>query len=387
MNLKIYEKTRYQNIYRHKKNKNYVVIFSNPKTSISIIDWKKIYRIEDSLKIRDNLKIKNQKKAELKYNGNFDELWEKYIYYCKYVVKQAYNTWHKKEKIYNKHLKNKLDKRLTKILDDDIIKLVEQSNTTDKQKNEILKALRCFFNWCIDEDYLVNSPISKIKNYKVSKNKMKYWLPIYVKSFFDFINNYINDVSISPKKKEMAYRVKILVLLEFTLGDRVGETRALGFNSIDKNNCSIGVYHSIEYDPNSDDFLGTTKTYWSQRELDISNKVIEEIDDYKDYLLNELGYDVHDDSLIFFNYTTKRPYSDCTLRDSFYYFCDLAGVPHIRLYDLRHTYVATMMAEGKELYHISEKLGHTDFSTTVNEYGHLSNQVRKEIALITDKYI
>ena len=46
-----------------------------------------------------------------------------------------------------------------------------------------------------------------------------------------------------------------------------------------------------------------------------------------------------------------------------------------------------MMSEGKELYLISERLGHTNYSTTVNKYGHLSNKVRKEVALATDKYL
>ena len=67
--------------------------------------------------------------------------------------------------------------------------------------------------------------------------------------------------------------------------------------------------------------------------------------------------------------------------------CDEAKVRKIRMYDLRHTYVATMMAEGKELYLISERLGHSSYATTVNKYGHLSNQVRKEVALVTDKYL
>lgn len=56
------------------------------------------------------------------------------------------------------------------------------------------------------------------------------------------------------------------------------------------------------------------------------------------------------------------------------------------MYDLRHTYAATMMSEGLELYHISERLGHTNYNTTVNKYGHLSNEKRKEIAKTTDKY-
>lgn len=46
-----------------------------------------------------------------------------------------------------------------------------------------------------------------------------------------------------------------------------------------------------------------------------------------------------------------------------------------------------MMAEGKELYLISERLGHINYSTTVNKYGHLSNKTRKEIAKVTDKYL
>ena len=57
------------------------------------------------------------------------------------------------------------------------------------------------------------------------------------------------------------------------------------------------------------------------------------------------------------------------------------------MYDLRHTYVALMMADGWELYHISKRLGHSNYSTTVNKYGHLENKVRKEIAKTTDKYI
>ena len=63
-----------------------------------------------------------------------------------------------------------------------------------------------------------------------------------------------------------------------------------------------------------------------------------------------------------------------------------AKVKSIRLYDLRHTYVATMMAEGQQLYYISSKLGHSNYNTTMNKYGHLSDETRKEIEINTDKY-
>lgn len=68
-------------------------------------------------------------------------------------------------------------------------------------------------------------------------------------------------------------------------------------------------------------------------------------------------------------------------------FCEFCEVSKIRMYDLRHTYVATTMLEGKELYQISSRIGHSNYSITVNKYGHLSTEIRKEIANSTDKYL
>ena len=103
------KKTRYQNIYRHKKNKNYVIMMSKPvKTSIATIDGKKIMKIEDSLKIRDNPKIKVQKGLEVTYKEDFYNLWEKYINDYKNIQRQSYNTIKKKEIMYNRYVKDKI---------------------------------------------------------------------------------------------------------------------------------------------------------------------------------------------------------------------------------------------------------------------------------------
>ena len=139
MDLKRYEKTRYQNIYRNKKNKNYMIMISNPKTTIGIVNGKKIYDIEEAKKIRDNPKIRLQKESEIKTKNNFDELWEKYIYDCKYVKKLAYNSIIKKEKTYNKYLKNKFDKPLSKLTKEIFVKFINEIETTDKKKNEVIK--------------------------------------------------------------------------------------------------------------------------------------------------------------------------------------------------------------------------------------------------------
>lgn len=386
MNLKVYERTRYQNIYRHKKNKNYVIMISKPvKSSISKINDKKIFTLEEAVKIRDNPKVRLQKSAEIKCSDNFDELWDKYTNHCKYELKLAYNTMKRKEKLYNRYLKGKIKKKITKLTKNDIAIFIDGLNCSDKQKNHTIKILKAFFNYLIKEEVIISSPVANIKKYKVEKPEMKFWSAEELKKVLETLNKDINDSDILTKRK--AYRTKVLIMINFSLGDRIGETRALTFDSFKKNLNIVEIKHSINYNPNDCNFLSTTKTYHSQRELDVTDKLISEIENYKIFIDKELGCRVKDDDLIFFNYSTNKPYSDVTLRKDFYYYCDKAEVSRIRMYDLRHTYVATMMSEGKELYHISRRLGHTNYSTTVNEYGHLSKKTRKEIAKITDKYI
>ncbi len=386
MDKKVYEKTRYQNIYRHKKNKNYVISISKPvKTSISSIDGKKIFKLEEALNIRDNKKIKFIKGTEAKYKDNFDDVWGEYIYSCKNVKKLAYNTISRKEKMYRKYLKNAFNKRISKITKQDMVTFINNMNSTKKQKNEMLRCLKAFFNWCIKEERLVLSPVANILPYKVEKQEMKYWTP---KELSQFLNALETDISSKVYiDVARAMQIKIFTLIQFSLGDRVGETRALSYDCFDTVKKTVSIKHSINYDTKSNDFLSNTKTYGSQRTIVISDKLIDVVQEYKNFLVENTDYDIKDTDLIFFNYSTKRPYSDITLRKKFYYYCDKANVTRIRMYDLRHTYVATMMAEGKELYHISERLGHKNYSTTVNKYGHLSHEVKRELAEVTDKYI
>lgn len=384
MDKKIYEKTRYQSIYRHKKNKNYIIMMSKPvKTSIASIEGKKIMKLEDAIKVRDNPKIKLQVGLEVVYKEDFDSLWDKYMDDCINTQRQAYNTTRRKEIMYNKYTKNKFNKKVSKITEKDMIHFINNMDCSIKQKNQMIKELKTFFNWCIKENYLLISPMRNIKKYKVEKSEMKYWTPEELSVFLSTIDNDIlNNINI-----EVAYRTKIFTLINFCLGDRVGETRALTFDCFDEKLEIVKIKHSINYDRNSNDFLSDTKNYHSQREINITSKLIEEVKKYKLFLINFCDYDVKDNAIIFYNYQSKKPYSDVSLRKAFYNYCNKANVSKIRMYDLRHTYVATMMAEGKELYHISERIGHSDYSTTVNKYGHLSNKTRKEIAAITDKYI
>ena len=385
MDLKKYKKTRYQNIYKSVKSGNYVVMINKPvKTSISRINGEKIFKIEEALKVRDNPKIKLQKKAEIVNKDDFDILYSKYINNCKNIKKLAYNTILRKEKTYNKYLKNKVKFKVINANKESWAKFIDKANTTNKQKNEIIKQLRAFYNWLIQEEISITNPMTKIQKYKIEKREMKFWIPEELKAFMKVVNEDIKSDNILIKKK--AYLIRTLVIIGFSLGNRIGESRALTFDCINKNNNTLTIKHSINYDTKSNDFLSSTKTYESQRTIDITDTLINAIDEYKNFLIHELNYPVKENSIILFNYSNNKPYSDVALRKQFYYYCEKAKVTKIRMYDLRHTYAATMMSEGKEAYLFSRRMGHKNIDTTINIYGHLSNKIKKELANSTDKY-
>lgn len=393
MNLNVYQKTRYQNIYRHKKNKNYVIRMNKPvETSISEIDGKKIFKIEDAVKIRDDPKIKIQRTVEIKYSDNFDEIWKKYMDYCQYEEKMSYNTCNKKNKIYNKHLKNKFKQQIGKIKKENIAKFLDKIDTTNKQKNEILKQLKAFFAWCLDENFILIDPAKRIKKYKVTKTEMKYWLPEHIIKILTVINHDINKSIIPSDKKGLkikykAYIVKMIIVIGFSLGDRIGETRALQFGKVSSEFNTIRISNSINYNTKDENFLSSTKTIESDDVLFVTSKLIVEISKFKDFLVNEMKYNVKDDTPILVNISTNRPYSDSGLRKMFNYYIDLAGIPKIRMYDLRHTLATTLMSEGYDMYDIKDRLRHKSIKTTIDSYGHITVSKKKQVAETTSKYI
>ncbi len=59
-----------------------------------------------------------------------------------------------------------------------------------------------------------------------------------------------------------------------------------------------------------------------------------------------------------------------------------AGLPKIRLHDLRHTTASLLLSLGFNLKEIQVWLGHSDIGTTMNIYAHLDTESKKNIAEI-----
>jgi len=57
-----------------------------------------------------------------------------------------------------------------------------------------------------------------------------------------------------------------------------------------------------------------------------------------------------------------------------------AGLPHIRLHDLRHTWATLALLNGVHSKVVQERLGHANISTTLNTYSHVTPGMQAEAA-------
>jgi integrase len=62
-----------------------------------------------------------------------------------------------------------------------------------------------------------------------------------------------------------------------------------------------------------------------------------------------------------------------------------AGLPDMRVHDMRHSYAALLIASGVDIYTVSVLMGHASVQTTSRRYGHLYDEKRKAIAKLFEK--
>jgi integrase len=78
---------------------------------------------------------------------------------------------------------------------------------------------------------------------------------------------------------------------------------------------------------------------------------------------------------LFINRNTGKPY--VTIHKVWKRLRTEAGLPHLRIHDLRHQYASFLVNSGRTLYEVAAALGHRDASTS-QRYAHLSSKTMQE---------
>ena len=288
------------------------------------------------------------------------------------------------------------DKKLSKIQPIEIKiwkehKQNEISKTTEKKYSFIYlerlwQALRVVFSYAKTKLQIVNNCLDieggfkKSPNQLIVKEELHYWTLEEFQVFLNQIDLLIAQYDPTDYHYMMYSSVKVLLSICFFAGLRKGEANALTINDFHDGNVpylsitksvaqKVGKWWRSE-DKQQKYLITPPKSKDSVRDVPIPGYLVDIIRQHIDLRLSKLEH---------FSKSTYLcggygPIADETMLQVKDYVEKLAGLPHIRIHDLRHSYVSLLINAGTPVNTISKLVGHSSPEITWKVYSHLYPQ-------------
>ena len=191
---------------------------------------------------------------------------------------------------------------------------------------------------------------------KAHTKSLSFWTYDQYKAFYEHLEKPVT---------KMAYQVL------FYCGLRIGELFALTAADVDLNEKVIHITKSLQR-ISRQDVITPPKTEKGIRDITIPDFLAKELENYMDMIYDCKGearlFEISKNALY---YPMKKHSQD-------------AGVPKIRIHDIRHSHVAYLIEKGVSPMAIAERLGHENVNITLGTYGHLYPNKQREIADILE---
>jgi integrase len=184
-------------------------------------------------------------------------------------------------------------------------------------------------------------------------------------------------------------KYKTMIILLVYTGIRRGELCGLEWKDIDFENRTMHIVRSSQYIGNATIITKEPKTKSSIRKISLSNTACILLRQYKAWQNQEklkLGDRWTEHGRLFTQWD-GNPISPDTITDWFGKFIKRSNLPHVTLHSLRHTNATLMIAEGTDVCTVSQRLGHSNTSTTLNIYAHALKSKDQEAAKMLDNLL
>lgn len=209
-----------------------------------------------------------------------------------------------------------------------------------------------FFDYCMN-NYNLKSNVAKLNGNFINNSISKIGKIWTLEEFNKFINKVDNNI------------YKCLFNLLYYTGVRKSEALALTWNDINFNYGYVIINKQISrYLENGHKIFTTTKTRSSNRNITLDSLLIDELKNLYNYYKNNY-YDFNHNWFVFGG---KNSISETQLKRKKDYYCELANVEKIKIHDFRHCHACLLFINNVPIEDISQRLGHTNLSTTMNVY-------------------
>ena len=208
--------------------------------------------------------------------------------------------------------------------------------------------------------------VLKKNGYRIDAPKIKNNAPkkkIYSNEEIDKISQYFIK---SSKIKHNHLTIPIAIYT----GIRIGEILALQWLDVDLDRKFISVSKNTEHIFGKGSILQTPKTESSIREVAIPNQLYD--------ILIKFAPQKDEDWDNFVTSNSQQPQGHRTASRCAERLLLKIGVEYKGFHSFRHSYATKMLESGVNTKVVSDLLGHSNISTTLNIYSHTSNDLKKE---------
>lgn len=214
---------------------------------------------------------------------------------------------------------------------------------------------------------LVHNPMDAVDTPKVERHEMKTMTEA--------------DISLFLNEARKGEYYSLFFTYLFT-GLRRSEALSLRWSDVDLLGCQLSVNKTMQV-MNKTITFKAPKTSSSRRQIALTPStcvVLRLHREAQDVVRQRTGLPpVTDNDLVFCQYDGK-PYLPDSMTHAWIKLTRRCGLDGIRLHDARHSHATLMLKNGTSPKVIQERLGHSNFSTTMNLYAHVSPGMQKEAA-------
>ena len=187
------------------------------------------------------------------------------------------------------------------------------------------------------------------------------------------------------------HRYQYLYLLDLFTGMRQSELLGLQWQDIDFERKTLEVKRQLQYLGYSHGgYQYTTPKSNKARSIVLPDRAVEALRRQR-ALQNEMKLALGEawsnpDGLVFTNELGEHLKHDVVYRNLKRIFAAM-GVPDLRFHDLRHSYAVLSLQSGCDIKTVQENLGHYAAAFTLDTYGHVTEQMRREGAEKINRFL
>ena len=284
---------------------------------------------------------------------------EDYLLHCRIrgLSKETLSNKYYTLKVFSRFLESIEVKEIEQIKRNDIQKYIESELKKENKSRTInsrLKNIKVFFEYCVEENFIKDSPLVRIKMLKESKSEFQVFNDEEIQKILRFYN--------SKSFKDIKYKTMLYLLVD--TGMRVHEMRNLRIQDINDNSVFI---HQAKGG--------------KQRTVPISFALRKQLNRYERARDKELRINKFDTEYYFFTKYREQYKENGSiqkmLKDAFVATSNRKSVrasPH----SIRHYYALKSLELGTPIYQLSKNLGHEEISITEVYLRHITNEKKVE---------